>query len=391
MTMTEVPSLLHQWQPEFVALRHELHRHPELGLATVKTAALVAARLRAYGYAVTTGVGGNGVVGQMRRGTSTKTLGLRADMDGLPIAEATGLPYASEVPGVMHACGHDGHIATMLAAARYLATAGHFDGTVNIIFQPGEEGVHGALKMLEAGLLVRFPCDMLFGYHNWPHLADDTIYLQPGAVMASSDRMRITIHGHGGHASAPERTVDPVVVGAALVQSLQTVVARNTSPLASAVVTVGSFLAGAQGSYNVIPDSGQLLLSIRTLDQTVRDHTIAHIDALAQGIGAAYGASIACEHFQISPAVINAQEPAAIAQTVATALFGERHVCKQFAPLMASEDFAYMLAETPGCYALMSGGQDRPYVHTAKFDFDDQLIAKMATYFAGIVETCLAD
>lgn len=224
MTTIQIPTLLQQWQPEFVALRHELHRHPELGLATVNTAATIAAKLRAYGYTVTTGIGGNGVVGQLRRGTGTKAIGLRADMDCLPITEATGVSYASTTPGLMHACGHDGHMVTMLAAARYLATAGHFDGTVNVIFQPGEEGVHGAAKMLADGLFVRFPCDMLFGYHNWPHLDDDTIYIQPGAVMASSDRMRITIHGHGGHASAPERTVDPIVVGAALVQSLQTVV-----------------------------------------------------------------------------------------------------------------------------------------------------------------------
>lgn len=389
MTLTAIPQQLQAWQPEFVALRHDLHRHPELGLATVNTAALVAKYLRAYGYTVVEGVGGNGVVATLQRGSGTKALGLRADMDCLPIQEATGLAYASTVPGLMHACGHDGHITTMLAAARYLAAYGTFDGTLHLIFQPGEEGVHGAPHMLDDGLFTRFPCDVLFGYHNWPHLDDDTIYLQPGAVMASSDRMRITIHGHGGHASAPERTVDPVVVGAALIQSLQSVVARDTAPLDAAVVTVGSFLAGAPETYNVIPDSGQLFLSIRTLDAAVRDATIRHIDQIAAGIGAAYGAEITCEHFQISPAVINAAAPAALAQRVATRLFGVAHVRTAFDPVMASEDFAYMLEAVPGCYALMSGGKDKPYVHTSRYDFDDRLIPKMAAYFAGVVEDYL--
>lgn len=386
--MTQNIAVLDTWQPEFVALRRMLHAHPELGLATIETAKLVAAKLRDYGFAVSEHIGGYGVVGQLRRGQSAKTIGLRTDMDALPITEATGLAYQSQVAGLMHACGHDGHIATMLATARYLAEYGKFDGTVNVIFQPGEEGVHGAAKMIADGLFDRFPCDMLFAFHNWPHLDDGTIYLQPGAVMASSDRMRITIQGHGGHASAPERTVDPIVVGAALIQSLQTVVARNTSPLDSAVVTVGSFLAGAAETYNVIPDSAQLFLSIRTLDETVRDATIAHIDQIAQGVGQAYGADIRCEHFQISPAVINANSPVKLAQQAAKQVFGEK-IRTQFDPVMASEDFAYMLAQVPGCYALMSGGKNKPYVHTSRFDFDDRLIAPMASYFVHIVQSYL--
>jgi hippurate hydrolase len=386
--MTHNLAPLDDWQAEFTALRHHLHEQPELGIDTVNTARLVAEKLRDYGFTVTEHVGSNGVVGQLRRGTSTKTIGLRADMDCLPITEATGLPYKSQVPGLMHACGHDGHITTMLATARYLSEYGEFDGTVNLIFQPGEEGVHGAPKMLADGLFDRFPCDMLFGYHNWPHLDDGTIYLQPGAVMASSDRMRITIHGHGGHASAPERTVDPIVVGAALIQSLQSVVSRNTSPLDAAVVTVGSFLAGQAETYNVIPDTAQLFLSIRTLDSQVRDHTIDHIDQIAQGVGQAYGAEIQCEHFQISPAVINAESPVAIAKLAAQQVFGDK-IRTKFDPVMASEDFAFMLEQVPGCYALMSGGKNKPYVHTSKFDFDDDLIAPMASYFVGIVEKYL--
>jgi hippurate hydrolase len=386
--MTHNLAALDAWQDEFTQLRHHLHEHPELGLDTVNTAQLVAEKLRDYGFAVTEHVGCNGVVGQLRRGTSAKTIGLRADMDCLPITEATGLPYQSQVPGLMHACGHDGHITTLLATARYLSKYGQFDGTVNLIFQPGEEGVHGAPKMLTDGLFNRFPCDMLFAYHNWPHLDDGTIYLQSGAVMASSDRMRITIHGHGGHASAPERTVDPIVVGAALIQSLQSVVARNTSPLDAAVVTVGSFLAGAKETYNVIPDSAQLFLSIRTLDGAVRDATIKHIDQIAQGVGQAFGVEIQCEHFQISPAVINAEQPVQIAQNAAREVFGNQ-VRTKFDPVMASEDFAFMLDEVPGCYALMSGGKNKPYVHTSKFDFDDALIAPMASYFVGIVESYL--
>lgn len=383
-----IPALLKTWQPEFVALRHQLHQHPELGLNTPHTAALVAAKLREYGYTVAPNVGG-GVVGTLSAGSGAHTVGLRADMDCLPIQEATGVPYHSLVPGLMHACGHDGHVATMLAAARYIAQTRDFNGTLHVIFQPGEEGVHGASQMLQAGLFERFPCEMLFGYHNWPHLKDHTIYVRDGAVMAGSDRMRITIQGHGGHASAPEHTVDPLVVGAALINSLQSVVARNTAPLEAAVVTVGSFIAGEAEVYNVIPNTAAMYLSIRTLDPAVRKRTLAHIDQLAAGIAAAYGATITCEHFQISPAVINAARPSAIAQQVATQLFGADHVATAFDPVMASEDFAYMEEAVPGCYALMSGGADKPYVHTAQYDFDDNLIAQMATYFAGVVHAAM--
>lgn len=384
-----IPAELRAWQPEFDALRHDLHRHPEIGLHEVHTAQLVAAKLRAWGYTVAEGIGGTGVVGQLRVGTGAKKVGLRADMDCLPLTEKTGLPYASQTPGLMHACGHDGHMATMLATARYLALTRQFSGTVNVIFQPGEEGVHGAPKMLADGLLTRFPCDMLFGYHNWPHLPDGTIHLQAGAVMASSDRVRLTIHGHGGHASAPERTVDPIVVGAALVSSLQTVVARNVAPLNAAVVTIGSFIAGQAEAYNVIPDTATLYLSIRTLDKQVRQTVLARIQALADGIAAAYAATIDCECFQISLPVCNAPAPTALAQSVATRLFGAEKTCTDFAPVMASEDFSFMLDQVPGCYALMSGGLNKPYVHTSHFDFDDALIPQMATYFASVVQTYL--
>ncbi|MFD1485926.1 amidohydrolase [Lacticaseibacillus baoqingensis] len=384
-----IPAQIHTWQPELVALRHELHQHPEIGLHETRTAQLVAAKLQAWGYTVTTGIGGTGVVGQLCAGDSRKTLGLRADMDCLPLTEKTGLPYASQTPGLMHACGHDGHIATMLMTARYLAATKLFDGTVNVIFQPGEEGVHGASKMIADGLFDRFPCDMVFGYHNWPHLPDGTIHLQPGPVMASSDRVRLTIQGRGGHASAPERTVDPIVVGAALVNSLQTIVARNVAPLNAAVVTIGSFIAGQAETYNVIPDTATLYLSIRTLDKQVREAVLARIQALAAGIGAAYGANIECENFQISLPVVNAPAPTALAQAVATQLFGPDKTCTDFEPVMASEDFSFMLDRVPGCFALMSGGAKRHYVHTSRYDFDDALIAPMATYFATIVETYL--
>ena len=253
---------------QFIAVRRDIHRHPELAFNERRTAALVAAQLGAWGYAVTTGLGGTGVVGQLQRGTSKRRIGLRADMDALPIAEATGAAWASCEHGVMHACGHDGHTAMLLAAAQHLATQGDFDGTLNLIFQPAEEGGGGALKMMEDGLFQRFPCDAIFAMHNMPGFPQGQLVFRSGPTMASSDYATVTLHGHGGHGAMPHKATDPLVAAASIVMALQTIVSRNVDPMQPAVVTVGALHAGQAN--NVIPAEATLEISLRALDPQVR-------------------------------------------------------------------------------------------------------------------------
>ncbi len=279
---------------EFTSLRRDIHRHPELGFQEHRTSELVAERLTQWGYSVTRGLGGTGVVGQLQRGTGAKRLGLRADMDALPIVETTGLAHASCHAGVMHACGHDGHTAMLLAAAKHLAEHGDFSGTLNLIFQPAEEGLGGAVKMMEDGLFARFPCDAIFAMHNMPGYPAGHLALRDGPAMASSDYVGITIHGNGGHGAMPHRAADPVVAASSLVMALQTVVSRNVDPLQMAVVTVGAFHAGEAN--NVIPPHAMLRLSVRALDRDVRTLLQQRITALAQQQAASFGCTAEVEY-----------------------------------------------------------------------------------------------
>ena len=292
--MTKVPGMPHALldavaahAAEFVALRRDIHRHPELGFEEFRTSDLVAERLARWGYAVERGLGGTGVVGQLRRGCGPKRLGLRADMDALPIVEATGLPHASCHHGVMHACGHDGHTAMLLAAAHHLATQGDFAGTLNLIFQPAEEGQGGALRMMEDGLFAKYPCDAIFAMHNMPGHPQGKLLLRDGAAMASSDHVTITLEGSGGHGAMPHCAADPVVAGAAIVMGLQSIVARNIDPLHTAVITDGAFQAGEAN--NVIPQTATLKLSVRALDRGVRDTLERRITELADLQARSYG------------------------------------------------------------------------------------------------------
>ncbi|HMS06995.1 MAG TPA: amidohydrolase, partial [Burkholderiaceae bacterium] len=248
---------------EFVAVRHDIHRHPELGFEEVRTSELVAERLAAWGYTVTRGIGGTGLVGQLKRGSGSKRLGIRGEMDALPIQEATGLPYASQHAGRMHACGHDGHTTMVLAAAKQIAEHGRFSGALNLIFQPAEEGLAGARRMMDDGLFERFPCDAVFAMHNMPGYPQGQMLFRDGAMMASSDNLDILIEGRGGHGAMPHEAADPVVAGAAIVMGLQSIVSRNVGPLQSAVITVGAFQAGE--ARNVIAQTATLRLSVRTL------------------------------------------------------------------------------------------------------------------------------
>ncbi|MYZ53264.1 M20 aminoacylase family protein [Malikia spinosa] len=379
---------------EFTALRRDIHQHPELGYQEFRTSELVAERLASWGYAVTRGLGGTGVVGQLVRGQGGKRLGLRADMDALPIQEATGLPHASCHAGLMHACGHDGHTATLLAAAKHLAEQGDFDGTLNLIFQPAEEGLGGARKMMEDGLFEQFPCDAIFAMHNMPGFPRGKLLLREGATMASSENITITLEGQGGHGAMPHVAIDPVVAGSAIVLGLQTIVARNVPPLQMAVITVGAFQAGQAN--NVIPQRATLELSVRSLDRKVHQLLNRRIRELVEAQAQSYGCQASIEFRGGYPVLVNTQPETDLARQVALELVGAENVELQTAPLTGSEDFAFMLEQLPGSYLFIgngdqaSGGHGACMVHNPNYDFDDGNIAIGAAFWARLAERFLS-
>jgi len=385
--------------PEFEAWRRDIHQHPELGFEEHRTSERVAEALQGWGYQVTRGLGGTGVVGQLRRGSGTRRLGLRADMDALPITETSGLPHASQHAGVMHACGHDGHTAMLLAAAKLLAESGRFDGTLNLIFQPAEEGLGGAVRMMQDGLFEQFPCDAVFAMHNMPGYPQGHLALREGPAMASSDYVEITLHGVGGHGAMPHRAADPVVAGASLVMALQTVVSRNVDPLGMAVVTVGAFHAGQAN--NVIPESATLKLSVRALDRQVRSLLRERITALAQAQAASFGCSATVDYRDGYAVLVNTEAETALAREVALALIGPQQVTLQAPALPGSEDFAFMLEKVPGSYLLIGNGDgqdtDHPFaghcacmVHNPGYDFNDRNLVRGAAYWALLAQRFLA-
>ncbi|WP_306545658.1 M20 aminoacylase family protein [Malikia spinosa] len=392
-TLTQLQAL----SDEFTALRRDIHQHPELGYQEFRTSELVAERLAAWGYQVTRGLGGTGVVGQLvrgKRGSNGKRLGLRADMDALPIQEATGLPHASCHAGLMHACGHDGHTATLLAAAKHLAEQGDFDGTLNLIFQPAEEGLGGARKMMEDGLFEQFPCDAIFAMHNMPGFPRGKLLLREGATMASSENITITLEGQGGHGAMPHVAIDPVVAGAAIVLGLQTIVARNVPPLQMAVITVGAFQAGQAN--NVIPQRATLELSVRSLDREVHQLLNRRIRELVEAQAQSYGCQASIEFRGGYPVLVNTQPETDLARQVALELVGAENVELQTAPLTGSEDFAFMLEQLPGSYLFIgngdqaSGGHGACMVHNPNYDFDDGNIAIGAAFWARLAERFLS-
>ena len=338
----------------FTALRREIHRFPELAFDEHRTSELVARKLQDWGYTVTRGLGGTGVVGTLKRGTSAKSLGLRADMDALPIAEETGRPWSSTRPGLMHACGHDGHTAMLLSAAQHLAEAGGFDGTLHLIFQPAEEGGGGALKMMEDGLFERFPCDAIFAMHNMPGVPQGHLWLREGPMMASSDYATITLRGNGGHGAMPHKATDALVAGSSLVMALQTVVSRNVDPQQTAVVTVGAFNAGQAN--NVIPGTAKLEISVRALDPVVRELLRERIHALSAAQAESFGVKAHVDWRSGYAVLVNAAEPTEFARGVARELVGSDRVNAQAPALTGSEDFAFMLQKVPGSYLLIGNG-----------------------------------
>ncbi len=377
---------------QFVSIRRDLHAHPELGFQEHRTSALVAGKLAQWGYEVFTGIGGTGVVGRLSRGQGGKRLGLRADMDALPITEASGRAWSSRQPGLMHACGHDGHTAILLAAARLIAEDAQFQGTVHLIFQPAEEGGAGALRMMADGLFDRFACDAVFALHNMPGLEAGHFYFREGPSMASSDYASITLHGIGGHGAMPQTTADPVVAAAAIVMALQTVVSRNVDPLQTAVVTVGALQAGQAN--NVIAAQAQLELSVRALDPQVRSLLRQRIFELVNAQAASFKVRAEIDWRDGYAVLVNAAEPTRLATQVALELFGADRVHTDARPLTASEDFAFMLERVPGCYVLVGNGGPGTagacMVHNPCYDFNDDLIEPGARLWLALVEQYLS-
>ncbi|MBP6346644.1 MAG: amidohydrolase [Neisseriaceae bacterium] len=375
--------------PEMTAIRQQIHQHPELGYEEFLTSDLVAEKLTQWGYTVHRGLGGTGVVGQLLNGAGPR-LGLRADMDALPITEATGLPYASVHEGQMHACGHDGHTASLLAAAKYLAEHKLFSGTLNLIFQPAEEGMGGAKKMMDDGLFALFPCDAIFGYHNMPGFPEGHFGFRAGPMMASSDNVAIRIQGQGGHGAMPHLSIDPVVVAASIVMALQSIVARNVNPLDTAVITVGSIQAGKTN--NVVPDHADMKLSVRALNPEVRTLLEERIKTVVQQQAASFGASAVIDYDHTYPVLVNDVACTDLAREVAVAHFGAEALIPDLQPLTGSEDFAFYLEACPGAYLLIGNGREGTHgcsVHNPGYDFNDALLPIAATYWVRLVERFL--
>ncbi|MFX1675266.1 M20 family metallopeptidase [Paraburkholderia sp. A2WS-5] len=389
MNTMAIPPAIAEIEAEMIALRHAIHAHPELGFEEFVTSDLVAGRLAEWGYEVHRGLGGTGVVGTLKVGTGTKRLGLRADMDALPIQENTGLDYESRVPGKMHACGHDGHTATLLAAAKHLAQSRSFDGTLHLIFQPAEEGLGGAKRMLDEGLFEHFPCDAVFAMHNMPGFPTGKLGFRPGPFMASSDTVIIDIDGRGGHGAVPHKAIDPVVVCANVVLALQTIISRNVPPLDMAIVTVGAIHAGE--APNVIPQTAQMRLSVRALRPEVRDLLEERITTLVHAQASAYGATARIDYQRRYPVLVNDADMTAFAQDVAREWLGEAGLIDDLPPLTGSEDFSFLLEHCAGSYLIIGNGDGEGgcMVHNPGYDFNDDCLATGATYWVKLAERFL--
>lgn len=371
-----------------IAIRHDLHQHPELAFEEHRTSARIANLLADWGYDVTTGVGGTGVVGTLRRGSGTRSIGLRADFDALPISEDSGLPYASSTPGLMHACGHDGHTTILLTAAHHLARHGRFEGSVQLVFQPAEETGKGATRMIEDGLFERFPVDAIFGLHNWPGIAAGRLGFVDGPAMASVDWAGIRIIGKGRHGAEPHTGVDPILVAAHLVTALQSLVSRNVDPREMAVVTVGAIHGG--NAANVIPDSVELKLTVRAFLPEVRQHLRERIQTLTTALVSSFGAEAQINFPVGFPSVLNHPAETAFARTAARQLFGADTVIDQLPPRTASEDFAFLLQQRPGSFLFVGNGDSAP-LHSPRYVFNDASIVPAASYWTHLTERFLEE
>ena len=373
---------------EIATWRQALHIRPELMFEVHETAAFVEGKLRAFGCdEVITGLGRTGVVGLIRgRHGEGPVIGLRADMDALPITEETGLPYASKVEGLMHACGHDGHTAMLLGATRHLCETRNFRGAIAVIFQPAEEGGGGGREMVNEGMMERFAIKQVFGMHNMPGIPVGEFAIRSGSIMAAADEITITVKGRGGHAAMPHRTIDPVFIGAQIITALQGIVARNTDPLDSLVISVTKFHAGEV--MNVIPQTAELAGTVRALSQSARDHAEVRIRETVEGVARALGGEASLVYKRNYPVTFNHPTETDIALDVARYVAGDHKVDGNIRPLMAAEDFAFMLESRPGAFIFIGNG-DTAFLHNSKYDFNDAIIPHGVSYWVKLAETAL--
>ncbi|MDQ6432612.1 M20 aminoacylase family protein [Mesorhizobium sp. LHD-90] len=378
-----------EMQDEIAGWRRHIHQNPELQYDVIETARFVEQKLKEFGCdEVVPGIGRTGVVGLIKgRLGDGGVVGLRADMDALPIREITGKPYASKNPGKMHACGHDGHTAMLLGAAKYLAETRNFAGAVAVIFQPAEEGGAGGLAMVKDGMMDRFGIQKVYGMHNMPGLPLGHFAIRPGPIMAATAEFTITVKGRGGHAAQPHRTIDPVVVGSHLVVALQTVASRSTDPVDSVVVTVTKFHGG--DAYNVIPEQVEIAGTVRTLRKEVAANTRERMQAICEGIAATFAASIHFDFDANYPVTVNDPEQTVFAGDIATTIAGETQVHRAVQPLMGGEDFSYMLEARPGAFIFIGNGESANLHHPA-YDFNDEVIPHGVSYWVKLAETSLA-
>ena len=390
--MTDSISHIRRFHAELTTLRRDLHAHPELAFEESRTAALVAESLKKWGIETHTGLARTGVVGVIKgQGNGSRSVGLRADMDCLPMHESNDFPHKSQNAGRMHACGHDGHTTMLLGAARYLAETRNFAGTAYLIFQPAEEGGGGGQVMVKEGLFRKFPADEIYALHNYPGLAPGKIAVRPGPMMAATDELKIKVRGTGGHAAFPQLTADPVVAAAHLITALQTIASRNVSPVDAVVVSICSMATSQIGAFNVIPDGVELIGTARTFRPETRDLAEQKIRLIATKTAEALGCTATVEYSRGYPATVNSARESLFAQRVGERLFGKGNVITDHDPVMGGEDFSYMLLERPGAYVFLGqgGGPHNCFLHNANYDFNDEVIPLGAGYLAALVEEAL--
>ena len=375
---------------ELTAFRRDLHAHPEIGFEEHYTARRVVESLKVCGVdEVHAGIGKTGVVALIhgRQRSSGRMIGLRADMDALPMTEHNDFAWKSTKPGMMHGCGHDGHTAMLVGAARYLAETRRFDGTAVLIFQPGEEGFAGAKAMIEDGLFERFPVQSVFGMHNWPQMRPGTVGVNPGPMMAAADRITIEVTGKGGHGAHPYLTVDPVVVSAHIITAVQSIVSRNVRAVDSAVISLCAMQAGDMGAFSVVPGMATLVGTVRTFSPEIQALVERRLNEVCSGVAMGLGATAHVKYERIYPATINSPHEARFAASVAQGLVGEEHVDSEMDPSMGAEDFSFMLQVKPGAYLrLGQGGEGSCFLHNSRYDFNDEVLPLGAALHAGLVE-----
>ena len=372
---------------ELTAIRRDIHAHPELGMEEERTSDIVAEKLSSWGIEVHRGLGKTGVVGTLRIGNNPRSVGLRADMDALPIMEANSFEHRSKFDGKMHACGHDGHTAMLLGAARYLSETRNFDGCVHFIFQPAEEGLGGAKAMIEDGLFERFPCDTVYGMHNHPGLETGKFAIRPGAIMASGALFDIKITGVGAHGARPEAGIDPVVIGAHIITACQAIVSRNVSAKDTAVLSFTQMHAG--DAYNVIPEEAHIMGTARTFSSDVMEKIETNMRRTVEGLASSMGAHATLDFRVEFMTTVNDPEETVFAADCAAELVGEGNVERNMAQIMGSEDFSFMLNVSPGAYMRIGNGADSVHVHNPDYEFNDEIIPLGSSFLASVVETKL--